>query len=139
VISSDPHAWLRPYFHQLAGEQGFSLLAPAIQFELLVAAVTEDQPQKAAQMREWSPTAQQSILGWLRSVTRQAPPQRQVELWRVTKGERELRCIAVYTPAGTDLRLMLGEDFRRTELFKDAPALESRAAQWLEALVALDW
>jgi hypothetical protein len=31
----------------------------------------------------------------------------------VQKGARELRCVTVYLPAGIDLRLFEGEDFRR--------------------------
>jgi hypothetical protein len=29
---------------------------------------------------------------------------REVELWRVAKGDRELRCLAVYMPTGIDMR-----------------------------------
>jgi hypothetical protein len=51
------------------------------------------------------------------------PGERELELWRVAKDSRELRCIVVYMPNGIDLRLMAGEDFRRTQLLKDAPAV----------------
>ena len=69
-------------------------------------------------MREWSPAAKQGILGWLESVTKEKPEAatREVELWRVTKDTRELRCIVRYMPSGLDLRLMQGDEFRSTEL-----------------------
>jgi hypothetical protein len=33
-------------------------------------------------------------------------------------------------PTGIDLRLMQGEDFRRTELLREGPAVEIRAEEW---------
>jgi hypothetical protein len=36
-----------------------------------------------------------------------------------------------YLPSGIDLRLMEGEDFRRTELFKEGPTVQKRASEWL--------
>jgi hypothetical protein len=34
---------------------------------------------------------------------------------------------------------MQGDDFRRTELLKDAPSVETRAADWLEKLRERGW
>lgn len=60
-------------------------------------------------MREYEPTAQGMLLGWLKDVVNEKPnPTREVQLWRVKKGERELRCFAVYLPTGIDVRLMRG-------------------------------
>ena len=59
-----------------------------------------------------------------------SPAAREVELWRVAKDGRELRCLAVYMTTGIDLRLMEGEDFRRTQLLKDGPAVEAKAEEW---------
>jgi hypothetical protein len=43
-------------------------------------------------MREWSPDARMAMLKWLSDVAQENPsPTNQVELWRVPKGERELR------------------------------------------------
>ena len=63
-------------------------------------------------MREWSPAAKNGILGWLEAVCREKPAVQEVELWRVTKDTRELRCVVRYLPNGLDLRLMLGDEFR---------------------------
>lgn len=58
-------------------------------------------------------------MGSLANVVYERPTQREVELWRVRKAPRELRCLAVYLPTGIDLKLMEGADFRRTQLFRD--------------------
>jgi hypothetical protein len=55
------------------------------------------------------------------------------------KGERELRCVAVYVPIGIDMRLMEGEDFRRTQLVRDAPECEKLSHAWRAALVEWGW
>ena len=46
----------------------------------------------------------------------QESPSKQLDLWRVHKGNRERQCVAVYFRTGADLRLMEGADFRRTQL-----------------------
>ena len=63
----------------------------------------------------------------------------EVELWRVRKDKRELRCVAIYLPTGIDLRLMDGEDFRRMELLRDGPAVEKRAEEWRNKLQEKGW
>jgi hypothetical protein len=91
-------------------------------------------------MREWSPAAQQGIFGWLESVTKEKPEAtKEVELWRITKDTRQLRCVVRYMPSGLDLRLMLGDEFRTTELHKDAPSVEARADEWRTALLERGW
>ena len=91
-------------------------------------------------MREWSPPAKHGILGWLESVTREKPvAATEVELWRVTKDTRQLRCVVRYMPSGLDLRLMLGDEFRTTELHKDAPSVQARADEWRTALLERGW
>ena len=63
-------------------------------------------------MRESDPTTQAAVLGWLNTVVNEDPnPKREVELWKVKNGERELTCIAVYLPSGIDVRLMEQEQF----------------------------
>jgi hypothetical protein len=72
-------------------------------------------------MREYNATIQAALLDHLACAYREQPaPAREVELWRVRKRERELRCLAVYLPSGIDVRLMEGDDFRRTRLMNDA-------------------
>ena len=88
-------------------------------FELCRAA-TEYSPRKAEAMREWHPAAQSALLKHLSDSVDELPhPSRDIELWRVRKGARTLRCVAVYLSIGVDLRLMEAADFRRTELIVD--------------------
>jgi hypothetical protein len=140
-ISSDPGAWMRPYYAEIAQQRGFALLSLSLRFALLVARVAEDHPAEASKvrMRGHSPAAQEAILGWLADVTAQKPAVREIELWRVQKGAQELRCVTVYLPAGIDLRLFEGEDVRRTELVRDAPSVRARASEWRDMLGRRGW
>jgi hypothetical protein len=99
-LTSDPHAWLRPYYIALKNDSAFWMLAEPLRFEALCCAVEREHPSRAASMREWSPAAQQGILGWLETVTKEKPAVQKVELWRVTKDSRELRCVVRYMPHG---------------------------------------
>jgi hypothetical protein len=53
----------------------------------------------------------------------------------VRKGERELRCVAVYLPNGIDVKLFEGEDFRRTLLVRDSFAVAGLSHEWKQALM----
>lgn len=64
---------------------------------------------------------------------------REVELWRVRKEEWELRCVAVYLPSGIDVRLMEGDDFRRTRHVRDAIECTALSDQWKQKLTAVGW
>jgi hypothetical protein len=66
-------------------------------------------------------------------------PQREVELWRLWKADRELRCIACHLPGGINLRLIEGEELRRTELFQEAQQLEQCAQLWRSKLTDRGW
>ena len=55
------------------------------------------------------------------------------------KGERELSSVTRYLPTGIDVRLLEGEDFRRTKLCRDALAVESLADAWRAALIDRGW
>src|SRR6478752_10620108 len=138
-LTSDPHAWLRPYFAALAQDHTFALRAPSTQFSALGEAVRDDQPTKAALMREWSPPAQESALRWLATCVAAGSAQREIELWTMVKTGRELRCVARYLPTGIDLRLMQGQKFRRTDLYRDADIATARARQWKTALLERGW
>lgn len=138
-ISSDPHAWLRPYYVELVRRGGFGLLAPALQWDALVDAFSVDYPAKVADYRAWNDLGQRSLLSWLASVTEQKPAVRETELWRMSKADRQLRCIAVYLPTGIDMRLMEGDDFRRTQLVTNAPAAHKNAAKWQALLRSGGW
>jgi hypothetical protein len=54
MLSSDPHAWLRPIFARLQTHPAFRQFAPSHQFEQLLRAVEREHPAKAASMREWT-------------------------------------------------------------------------------------
>jgi hypothetical protein len=138
-LTSDPHAWLRPSYVALKADGGLQKLAVPLQFEALCCAVEGEYPSRAASMREWSPAAKQGVLGWLDLVTKEKPAVHEVELWRVTKDVRELRCVVRYMASGLDLRLMLGDEFRTTELHKDAPSVQARAEEWRAALLERGW
>jgi hypothetical protein len=64
---------------------------------------------------------------------------KQVELWRMRKAERELTCMAVYTLVGLDLRLLEGAEMLRSHLCQGAPTLLARARQWQKALRGEGW
>src|SRR5688500_2467328 len=139
MLSSDPHAWLRPLFARLQSHPAFRHFAPAIQFEQLAQAVEQEHPAKAATMREWSPAAQLGLLLHLASMHDQHETGEPFALWQVRKGEREVRCVAVYLPLGVDLRLFEGADFRRTQLCNDAPEANALSDKWRAALVEVGW
>lgn len=91
-------------------------------------------------MREYEPTTQEMLLNWLRDVVNEKPnPTREVELWRVRKGDRELACLAVYLPTGIDVRLMEGDGFRRTQLVRDAGECTALSDDWKLKLVERGW
>jgi hypothetical protein len=64
VVTSDPHAWLRPIYACLRADATFACLAPAHQFASLCQAAAEELPAKAALMREWNCTTQIALLNW---------------------------------------------------------------------------
>jgi hypothetical protein len=136
-VSSDPHAWMRPYYEAVAAREGFSHLAPSHQSALLVEAIERDYPTKAPALRDFGAVAQRATLAVFANVVYSTPAAREVELWRVAKDGRQLRCVAVYMTTGIDL--MEGEDFRRTQLLKDGPAVEARAEEWKNKLPEKGW
>jgi hypothetical protein len=62
MLTSDPHAWLRPFFARLSTHAAFRQFSWPIQFGQLVQAVAVDHPQPAAQMREWSTGGKRGLL-----------------------------------------------------------------------------
>ena len=90
-------------------------------------------------MREWSPAAKDGIRAGSSQSRKQKLAIQEVELWRVTKDTRELRCVVRYMPSGLDLRLMLGDEFRTTQLHKDAPSAQAQADEWRSALLERGW
>ena len=126
VLSSDPHAWLYTLFARLSQDRTFRLLSPSHQFELMRGAVALEHPARAAAMDEWSPQTRRTAAAPCEYRAAGAPLDT-IELWRVRKGERELSCVTRDSPTGIDVRLLEGKDFRRTQLCRDAPAVEALA------------
>lgn len=138
-VSSDPHAFLRPIYRRLAGERAFHLLAEPLQFDRLVEAAAEVSERHAALMREYTPAAKAAILRHLAKAESLRRGEKQVELWRLRKGERELICVAVYLPHGVDVRALEGGDLRKTELVSDGPHAEALAEEWSRKARATGW
>jgi len=106
-VSSDPHAWLRPIYARLRADPSFARLSSSHQFTELVRAAAEVSLSQAVTLREYNDTTQMMLLGWINDVVNEKQnPKRKVELWRVRKDQRELRCVAVYLPSGILVRLM---------------------------------
>ena len=84
----------------------FGNLAPELQARALAEAVEPDQPAKAAQIREWNPTTRRAMIAVLDQALQGRHADKQTELWRMKKGDREVTCVAVYTVVGLDLRLL---------------------------------
>src|SRR4051794_22378479 len=62
-ISSDPNAWLRPYWQRLHQQQSFfANLAPELQANALADALAADHPNTAAEIREWNATTRRAML-----------------------------------------------------------------------------
>ena len=139
ILSSDPHAWLRPYVVTLKEDPAYKMLAYPLRFAALCEVVEREHPERARWMRQWSPKAQEGTLKWLETVTTDVPAVSELELWTVKKDKRTLRCVARYLPTGIDLRLMEGDEFRRTELHKDADLAELKATGWRQALEERGW
>jgi len=131
---------MRPYYEAAAAREGFSRLPIPLQFGVLISAVAADYPAQAAKLRQIVDLpSQRAVLLSLSNVVYQGPAAREVELWRVRKDSRELRCLAVYMPTGIDLRLLEGEDFRHTQLLTDGPAVQARAEEWRVKLRDRAW
>src|SRR3954467_9113093 len=106
-ISSDPNAWLRPYWQRLHQQQSsFVNLAPELQANALADALAQDHPTKAAEIREWNATTRRAMIAVLDQTLKEKHADKQVELWRMRKGDREVVCVAVYTLVGVDPRLL---------------------------------
>jgi hypothetical protein len=138
-LSFDRDAWLDPYYAALKRDHGFDRLAPVLQAKALADAVQADYPAKAAEIRGWNHATAIATLTWLDTVTRTRPRHRETELWRMRKGEREIRCVAVYLPTGIDVRLFVGNEMKRTRLMPDKYFAERLSAEWAKQLQAVGW
>jgi hypothetical protein len=139
VVSSDPHAFLRPLYSRLAAVRDFHRLAGPLQFDRLVEAAAEVSEHHAVLMREWTTPAKAAILRHLAKAESLRPGAKHVELWRLKKGDRELLFFAVYLPVGVDLRVLEAGDMRKTQLVQDGPHAEALAAEWRAKAEATGW
>lgn len=114
-------------------------LAPELQATALAEAIEVDHPAEAAQIRAWHPTARRAMVTALDHALRERQTAKVAELWRMRRGKREVRCVAVLTSAGVDLRLLEGQEMVRTQLFREAAMLTARAEQWRDALRSVGW
>jgi hypothetical protein len=108
ILSSDPHAWLRPYVATLKEDPAYKMLAYPLRFAALCEVVEREHPERARWMRQWSTKAQEGTLKWLETVTTEVPAASELELWAVKKDKRTLRCVVRYLPTGIDLLEGLG-------------------------------
>jgi hypothetical protein len=138
-ISSDPSAWLRPYFATLKRQPFFANLAPELQAAALADAIEPDYPTKAAEIRQWNAATRRAMLACIEQGLAEGRAAKDTELWRMRKGSRELRCVAVYIISGIDLRQYEGDEMRRTALFQDAPYLQGESKRWRAGLEAHGW
>jgi hypothetical protein len=123
----------------LKADAAFHTLAMPLRFRAVCDLVEAEHPERANWMREWSRAAQEGTLKWLDSASQEKPTVTELELWTVTKGARQLLCVARYLPTEIDLRLLEGDDFRRTELHRDADLAEIRSMGWRPALEERGW
>lgn len=139
LVSSNPHAFLRPIYRGLASDRMFHLLADQLQFDRLVEAAASASEHHAASMRRYSPDAKIALLRHLAKAESIRPGDKQVEMWLLRKPQRTLKCVAVYLPNGIDLRVFYNDDMRRTQLVQDGPRAESLAVKWRKKAEAVGW
>ncbi len=139
-ITSDPNAWLRRFWQRLHDEQPFfPNLAPELRANALADLLAGDYPATAAEIRNWTPVTCRAMLAGLDQGLRERHTAREIELWRMTKGERTLRCTAVYTRVGIDLRVLDETEIQRTELFALAPLLVATSRTWAREAEQAGW
>jgi hypothetical protein len=130
LASSDRNAWLLPYWADLHRQSSFfANLAPELQASALADHIAVDYPDKAAEIRGWTPVTRRAVLAVLDRALRQKHADDLTELWRMRRAAREVRCVAVRVGPGIDLRLLEDGEMRRTELVWDAPQHRFRCAR----------
>ena len=61
-LSSDPNAWLFPFYADLKRTRGFARLAPALRIQALADTVQAEYPARAAEIRKWNRATQDAML-----------------------------------------------------------------------------
>ena len=165
VHSSDPHAWLRPFFARLQANKAFRESARAHQFAQLCDALAVGHPGEAEEMRHWSNATQNALLADLASPVEERPsiqplPPIQVQpsplaedplpiqdraaqelshVWRATKDQLEMHCVLQFLLTGTDVWLFEGDSVQRTQQCRDAAEGISLAEQWRKEMIGHGW
>lgn len=136
----DVEALLLPHWATLKRRTFFDRLAPELQAKALAEALEASHPAEAREVREWTPPTRRTVLARLDNGLRDGPARPQRVLWTAHKGERrEVRCVAVSMPFGTELRLMERGDLLRSELLREVYLVELKAEEWRLALVGAGW
>ena len=138
-LFTSPHAWLLPYYSALRRSGRFLELTPHLRAQALADVVQKDYPAQAAEIRAWDPTTAETRMLWLDIATAETARPREVELWRMRKDERELRCLAVCLPSGVDLRLFEASNLQQTHLLRNATAAHLLSEAWVRRLRADGW
>lgn len=131
--------WLHPYYIEVVQRTGFANLSPSHRFQALIDRIADDHPDRAAKLPDSTSATARAMLEGLAALTAAKVSVREVALWTVRKGSRELRCVAIHQPNGIDLRLLEGADFRRTALCAEPATLSAGAADWLRKLLQRGW
>ena len=165
VPSSDPHAWLRPFFARLQANPAFRESARAHQFAQLCDALSVDHPSQAEVMRHWSNAAQNALLAHLASPVEERPsieqpPPIQIQpppsyeeplpiddtstqelshVWSATKDHLEMHCLLQFLLTGTDVWLFEGDSVQRTQPCRDAAEAMALAEQWRKEMTGRGW
>src|SRR4051812_46347959 len=98
-LSFDRDAWLYPYYATLKADHGSIVSLRCCKPRLSPTPCRRTirlKPRRSA-------TTALAMLTWLDTATRTRPRHRETELWRLRKGDRELRCVPVYLPTGIDV------------------------------------
>jgi hypothetical protein len=123
----------------VSSRAGFDHLSTHHQFAALLDAVAVDHSARAAALCESSHATQLAILSALADAATAHTVVSETELWRVRRPNRSLSCLAVRLPIGMDLRLMEGDDFRRTVWCQNPHDLRERADEWKAKLLGAGW
>lgn len=138
-IASDPRAWLRPHWARLHRQSFFPQLAPELRMEALAAAVSEESPAMAAEIRDWSPVTRRAMIDTLDQAVRERHTAKRLTLWTARKGERSIAVIGVHTVVGLDLRLLADDEMIVTHLCANHIVMHAMAARWRHKLLEHGW
>lgn len=139
TVYTDPFGWMRSIYGRLRENPSFARLAQQHQFDELVRAVADEQPAQAELLRRYSHAAKLGLLEHLASMNEQGHTADSIELWRATKDDRVLTCVARHLPTGVDLVVFHNGELRNSQLCPTGPDARTLAALWKAALEKSGW